>query len=218
MPLLVTRLREYEESESGEYEESESGEYEESSESQDQYADPQVCFADESGRASKGIRYEARSSMAALPYLPADYQVLGCDSTVSFQQLKACWHRLALLLHPDKGGNNAAFQKLNESWVGVAQAGCCRGGYYPIRPYPTACRKGSRRDTPLPSQVALAGLSSQQALIVHAHGCNPAGKGTGWHWSRHRALAGKGTGWHWSRHRALAQLAGFAAPPWANVV
>ncbi|CAE8651006.1 unnamed protein product, partial [Polarella glacialis] len=40
------------------------------------------------------------------------YQVLGCEQGALFAELRACFKRRALSVHPDKGGSKEAFQQV----------------------------------------------------------------------------------------------------------
>ncbi|CAE8701772.1 unnamed protein product [Polarella glacialis] len=40
------------------------------------------------------------------------YQVLGCEQVASFAEIRACFKRQALSVHPDKGGSKEAFQQV----------------------------------------------------------------------------------------------------------
>ncbi|CAE8718833.1 unnamed protein product, partial [Polarella glacialis] len=40
------------------------------------------------------------------------YEVLGCEPGALFAELRACFKRRALSVHPDKGGSKEAFQQV----------------------------------------------------------------------------------------------------------
>lgn len=44
------------------------------------------------------------------------YNILGAERTADEAALKKCFHKAALVYHPDKGGSDAEFQLVNEAW------------------------------------------------------------------------------------------------------
>lgn len=45
------------------------------------------------------------------------YNILHADRGSDDATLKKCFHKAALVYHPDKGGSDAEFQLLNEAWM-----------------------------------------------------------------------------------------------------
>jgi DnaJ-class molecular chaperone len=44
------------------------------------------------------------------------YQILGCEKNASIEQIKACYRRLALVHHPDKGGDSEMFKTISRAY------------------------------------------------------------------------------------------------------
>jgi DnaJ-class molecular chaperone len=44
------------------------------------------------------------------------YNILHADRGSDEATLKKCFHKAALMYHPDKGGSDAEFQLVNEAW------------------------------------------------------------------------------------------------------
>lgn len=47
---------------------------------------------------------------------PTHYETMGVDTDASPAEIKKAYYTLALERHPDKGGSDAAFQRLNDAW------------------------------------------------------------------------------------------------------
>ena len=50
------------------------------------------------------------------------YQTLGVDRNSSAEEIKQAYRRLAMKHHPDKGGNEAEFKKINEAYAVLSDA------------------------------------------------------------------------------------------------
>ncbi|CAM5333224.1 DnaJ domain-containing protein [Leifsonia shinshuensis] len=57
--------------------------------------------------------------MSDSPAAPSAYEVLGVSATVSQEELRRAYRRLARLTHPDTGGTAAAFQAVQNAWEQV---------------------------------------------------------------------------------------------------
>lgn len=47
---------------------------------------------------------------------PTHYETMGVATDASPAEIKTAYYKLALEVHPDKGGSDAAFQRLNDAW------------------------------------------------------------------------------------------------------
>ena len=54
--------------------------------------------------------------MTDSPAAPSPYEVLGVSATVSQDELRRAYRRLARATHPDTGGTAAAFQAVQAAW------------------------------------------------------------------------------------------------------
>jgi DnaJ-class molecular chaperone len=51
-----------------------------------------------------------------MPELAKHYAILGLPNGASFDEVKKAYHKLALIHHPDKGGNPQQFQQILEAF------------------------------------------------------------------------------------------------------
>ena len=55
-------------------------------------------------------------------YLKTDYDILGVSQKASLQSIKAAYKKKALLLHPDRGGNQEEFKKLSNAYQNILKS------------------------------------------------------------------------------------------------
>jgi len=64
--------------------------------------------------------HDEKDERKAKNFTRKDYSILGLKYNVSFEEVRAAYHRLALKHHPDKGGNPIEFQKINEAYLNIS--------------------------------------------------------------------------------------------------
>jgi hypothetical protein len=105
--------------------------------------------------------------------MPDDpFRVLGVDADASLEDLTAARRRLALSLHPDVGGTEAAMQAVNTAFdEAVAQVTARRPAPPPAPPAPTARRerwlRGVQHDAPS-FTIDVLPVEAFEALLVVA--------------------------------------------------
>jgi len=55
-------------------------------------------------------------------YLKSDYDILGVSQKASLQSIKAAYKKKALILHPDRGGNQEEFKKLSNAYQNILKS------------------------------------------------------------------------------------------------
>jgi len=55
-------------------------------------------------------------------YLKYDYDILGVSQKASLQSIKAAYKKKALILHPDRGGNQEEFKKLSNAYQNILKS------------------------------------------------------------------------------------------------
>jgi curved DNA-binding protein CbpA len=45
------------------------------------------------------------------------YDLLGCERSADLAAVKKAFKKAALIHHPDKGGTDEMFQKINQAWI-----------------------------------------------------------------------------------------------------
>jgi hypothetical protein len=55
-------------------------------------------------------------------YIKTDYDILGVSKKASLQSIKAAYKKKALILHPDKGGNQEEFKKLSNAYQNILKS------------------------------------------------------------------------------------------------
>jgi hypothetical protein len=55
-------------------------------------------------------------------YIKTDYDILGVSKKASLQSIKTAYKKKALILHPDKGGNQDEFKKLSNAYQNILKS------------------------------------------------------------------------------------------------